>query len=156
VYHDWIEKKVLQKKEIDDDDDFIKNLKIKKVKVGKDKLRSSQGQDESKKKKIYREMRLLESSFNLSLPQCYRILSKECKSCLNRKILRCLAGLWLMKNLQPLRKRGIMKIQRLEENGEKLLKLSLVIWISNKFGRLLRKRITQRIEELSSVNGSSR
>jgi hypothetical protein len=51
---------------------------------------------------------------------------------------------------------GIMKIQKLEENGEMPLKWSFVIWISNKFGRSLRKRIFQRIEEPPNVNGSSR
>jgi hypothetical protein len=61
-----------------------------------------------------------------------------------------------MKNLQPLMKRGIMLIQRLEENGEMLMKRSFVIWISNKLGKSLRKRIFQRIEVLSSVNGSTR
>jgi hypothetical protein len=35
------------------------------------------------------------------------------------------------------------------------IKRSFVKWISNKFGRSLRKRIFQRIEELSNVNGSS-
>jgi hypothetical protein len=36
------------------------------------------------------------------------------------------------------------------------LKRSLMIWLSNKIGRLLRERIFQRIEALLSVNGSSR
>jgi hypothetical protein len=53
-------------------------------------------------------------------------------------------------------KYGIMMIQKLEENGEIPLKRSFVIWISNKFERSLRKKIFQRIEEPSSVNGSSR
>jgi hypothetical protein len=61
-----------------------------------------------------------------------------------------------MNNLQPLRKRGIMLIQKIEANGEMPLKRSFVIWISNKFGRSLRKRIFQKIEELLNVNGSSR
>jgi hypothetical protein len=53
------------RKEIDDeDDDVIANSKIQEVKDGQDKLSSVQDQDELKKKKIYREMRLLESSFN--------------------------------------------------------------------------------------------
>jgi hypothetical protein len=43
-----------------------------------------------------------------------------------------------MKNLQDLIKHGIMMIQKLEENGEMSLKRSLMIWISNKFGRSLR------------------
>jgi hypothetical protein len=51
---------------------------------------------------------------------------------------------------------GIMMIQKLEENSVMPLKRSFVIWISNKFGRSFRNRIFQRIEELSSVNGSSR
>jgi hypothetical protein len=53
-------------------------------------------------------------------------------------------------------KHGIMMIQRPEENGKMPLKRSLMIWISNKFGRSLRKRILQKIQELSNVNGSSR
>jgi hypothetical protein len=36
------------------------------------------------------------------------------------------------------------------------IKRNFVIWISNKFGRSLRKRIFQRIEEPSNVNGTSR
>jgi hypothetical protein len=48
AYHDCIERKVTQKKETD----------------GQDKLSSVQDQDELKKKKVYRVMRLLESSFN--------------------------------------------------------------------------------------------
>jgi hypothetical protein len=35
------------------------------------------------------------------------------------------------------------------------MKRNFMIWISNKFGRSLRKRISQRVEELSNVNGSS-
>jgi hypothetical protein len=53
-------------------------------------------------------------------------------------------------------KRGIMMIQKLEKNGEMSLKMSFVTWISNKFGRSLRKRISEKIEELLNVNGSSR
>jgi hypothetical protein len=65
AYHNWIEKKVSQKKKIDDeDDDVIENLKIQEVKDGLNKLSSVQDQAELRKKKIYREMRLLESSFN--------------------------------------------------------------------------------------------
>jgi hypothetical protein len=44
---------------------------------------------------------------------------------------------------------------KLEENSEMLLKRSFVIWVGNKFGRSLRKRIFQRTEEPSTVNGSS-
>jgi hypothetical protein len=43
-----------------------------------------------------------------------------------------------MKNLQALMKYGIMMIQKLEENGEMPLKRSLMIWISNKFGRFVK------------------
>jgi adenylosuccinate synthase len=65
AYHDWIERKVSQKKEIDDeDDDVIANSKIQEFKDGQDKLSSVQDYDELKKKKIYREMRMLESGFN--------------------------------------------------------------------------------------------
>jgi hypothetical protein len=63
--HDWIDSKVSQKKEIDDEDDnVIANTKIQEVKDGQDNIISVQDQDELKKKKIYRAMRLLESSFN--------------------------------------------------------------------------------------------
>jgi hypothetical protein len=48
-----------------------------------------------------------------------------------------------MKNLQALMKRGIILIQKLEENGKMPLKRSLMIWISNKFGGSLRKKIFQ-------------
>jgi hypothetical protein len=65
AYDDWIDEKVLQKKEIDDeDDDVIANSKIQEIKDGQYKLSSVQNQDELKKKKVYRPMRLLESSFN--------------------------------------------------------------------------------------------
>jgi hypothetical protein len=65
AYHDWIERKVSKKKETDDeDDDVIANSKIQEVKDGQDKLSSVQDQDELEKKKTYRAMRLLESSFN--------------------------------------------------------------------------------------------
>jgi hypothetical protein len=65
AYHDWIDRKVLHKKETDDeDDDVIANSKIQEVKDGQDKLSSVQVQDELKKKNIYRAMQLLESSFN--------------------------------------------------------------------------------------------
>jgi hypothetical protein len=51
AYHDWIEKKISQKKEIDDEDnDVIANSKIQEVNNVQDMLRSSQNQDESKKK----------------------------------------------------------------------------------------------------------
>jgi hypothetical protein len=65
AYHDWFDRKVSQKKETDDEyDDVIANSKIQEVKDVQDKLGSVQDQDELKKKKIYRVMRLLESSFN--------------------------------------------------------------------------------------------
>jgi hypothetical protein len=47
-------------------------------------------------------------------------------------------------------------VQKARGNGEMPLKRSLVIWISNKFGRSLRNRIFQRIEKQSNLNGSSR
>jgi 2-phospho-L-lactate transferase/gluconeogenesis factor (CofD/UPF0052 family) len=51
-YHDWIDRKVLQKKETDDEDDnVIANSKIQEVKDGKDKLSSVKDQDELKKKR---------------------------------------------------------------------------------------------------------
>jgi hypothetical protein len=72
AHHDWIDRKVSQKKENDDEDnDVIANSKIQEVKDGQDKLSSIQDQDEFKKKKIYRVMRLLESSFN---PEAYTML----------------------------------------------------------------------------------
>jgi hypothetical protein len=41
AYHDWIDRKVSQKEEIDDeDDDVIANLKIQEVNYGQDKLSS--------------------------------------------------------------------------------------------------------------------
>jgi adenylosuccinate synthase len=63
AYHDWIEKKVSRKKEIDDND-VIVNSKIQEVYIVQDYLRILQDQDELKKKKVYRLVRLLESSFN--------------------------------------------------------------------------------------------
>jgi hypothetical protein len=45
-----------------------------------------------------------------------------------------------------------MKIKKLEEDGELPLKRSFVVWISNKFGRLLRMRIYRSIEEPSNVD----
>jgi hypothetical protein len=55
----------LQKKDIDDeDDDVIANSKIQGVNIVQDNLRSAQDQDELKKKKVYRALHLLESSFN--------------------------------------------------------------------------------------------
>jgi hypothetical protein len=63
--HDWIERKVLQKKEIEDEnDDAIANLNIQGVSIVQDSLRSAQDHDELKKKKVHRAMRLLVSSFN--------------------------------------------------------------------------------------------
>jgi hypothetical protein len=65
AYHDWIDTKVSQEKETDDeDDDVIENLKIQEGNIVQDKLSSVKDHDELKKKKIYRAMRLLESSFN--------------------------------------------------------------------------------------------
>jgi hypothetical protein len=46
--------------------------------------------------------------------------------------------------------------QKARGKWEDSIKRSFVIWISNKFGRSLRKKIFQKIEELSTVNGSSR
>jgi hypothetical protein len=55
----------LQKKEIDDEDDYvIANSKIQVVNIVQDKLRNAQDQDELKKKKVYRAMRLLEGLHN--------------------------------------------------------------------------------------------
>jgi hypothetical protein len=81
AYNDWIDSKFSQKKEIDDeDDDVVGNMKIQEVNIVQDKLSSVQDHDELNKKKIYREMSLLESSFKPCPPQCCRILSKEGKS----------------------------------------------------------------------------
>jgi hypothetical protein len=44
AYHDWIDRKISQKKETDDeDDDVIENTKIQEVKDGQDKLSSGAG-----------------------------------------------------------------------------------------------------------------
>jgi hypothetical protein len=67
AYHEWIERKVLQKKEeIDDDDYVIANSKIQEVNDGEEKLRGAQDQNESKKtkEKVYMATCWLESSFN--------------------------------------------------------------------------------------------
>jgi hypothetical protein len=62
----------LQKKEIDDeDDDVIAISKTQEVNIVQDKVSGVQDHDELKKKKIYREMRLLESSFN---PEASKLL----------------------------------------------------------------------------------
>jgi hypothetical protein len=50
VYHDWIERKVSHKKEIDDD--LIANSNIQEVNNFQDKLRRVKDQDELKKKKV--------------------------------------------------------------------------------------------------------
>jgi hypothetical protein len=50
VYHDWIEKKVIQKILNDDNDNFVANRKIQEVNIVQDKLKSSQDRDELKKK----------------------------------------------------------------------------------------------------------
>jgi hypothetical protein len=95
AYHDWIERKVSQKKEIDDeDDDVIANSKIQEFKDGQDKLSSAQDQDELKMNKVYRAMRLLESSFNAeastmlqSIKQGRDILLEQANVALFRKIV---------------------------------------------------------------------
>jgi hypothetical protein len=57
AHRDWTEKKFLQQKDIDDeDDDVIVKSKIQEVKDGQDKLRSAKDQDELKKKKVYRDI----------------------------------------------------------------------------------------------------
>jgi hypothetical protein len=38
AFHDWIEKKVSQKKENDDNNDVFANLKIQEINDGQDKL----------------------------------------------------------------------------------------------------------------------
>jgi hypothetical protein len=53
AYHDWIDGKVSQKKETDDeDDDVIANSRIQEVKDGHDKLSSVLDHDGLKKKKV--------------------------------------------------------------------------------------------------------
>jgi hypothetical protein len=52
--HNWVDRKVSQKKETDDEiDDVIASSKIQEVKDGQDKLSSVQDQDELKKKKRF-------------------------------------------------------------------------------------------------------
>jgi hypothetical protein len=79
VYHDWINRKVSQKKkiDIDEDDDVIANSKIQELNIVQDKLRSSQNQDELKKKKVYRAMQLLQSSFNPEASTMLQYIEKE-------------------------------------------------------------------------------
>jgi hypothetical protein len=91
AYHDWIDREVSQKKEIDDeDDDVIENSKIQEGNIFQNKLSSVQNHDDLKKKKIYRVMRLLESS-SLRSPQCCILLNKEGKSYLSSQMSRSLA-----------------------------------------------------------------
>jgi hypothetical protein len=56
--------KFSRKEETDKDDDVIANSNIQEVSYAQDKLRNAQNKDELKKKKVYKAMRLLESSFN--------------------------------------------------------------------------------------------
>jgi hypothetical protein len=52
--HNWVDRKVSQKKETDNEiDDVIASSKIQEVKDGQDKLSSVQVQDELKKKKRF-------------------------------------------------------------------------------------------------------
>jgi hypothetical protein len=65
AYYDWIERKISQKNENDDDNyDVIKNSKIQEFNDYQNKLNNAQDQDELKKKKVYKAIRWLESSFN--------------------------------------------------------------------------------------------
>jgi hypothetical protein len=53
AYHDWIEKEISQKKDInDEDDDVIANPKIQGVNIVQYNLRSAQDQDDLRRKRF--------------------------------------------------------------------------------------------------------
>jgi hypothetical protein len=94
AFQDWIEKKVSQKKETDDeDDDVIENSKIQEVKDSQDKIKSEQDQDELKKKKVYRAMRLLESSFNPEASTMLQNIAQGREILLDQANIALLSGL---------------------------------------------------------------
>jgi hypothetical protein len=71
AYHDWIEKKALQK----------------------NKLRSAQGQDELKNKKLYRAMCLLESSFNPEASTMLQNIEQESKILIEQENVALFSGI---------------------------------------------------------------
>jgi hypothetical protein len=157
AYHDWIERKVSQKKETDDeDDDVIANSKIQEVKDGQDKLSSVQDQNELKKKKIYRAMRLLESSFNPEASTMPQNIEQGREILLEQANIALFRGILIDEEPSGFDEAWIHDDSKARENGEMPLKRSFVTWISNKFGRSLRKKIFQKVEELLNVNGSLR
>jgi hypothetical protein len=96
LYHNWINRKVSQKKETDDEDyDVIANSKIQDVKDGQNKLRSVQDQDELKKKKIYRAMRLLESSFNPEASTVWQNIEQGREILLERTNIALFSGIMI-------------------------------------------------------------
>jgi hypothetical protein len=94
-------------------------------------------------------MHLLESSFNLDASTIMYNIEQGREILLEQANVALFSGTMIDEvwNHDDPKARG---------NGKMPLKRSFVTWISNKFGRLLRKRIFQRIEEPSSVNVSSR
>jgi hypothetical protein len=99
-----------------------------------------------KKKKDYRTMRILENSFNPEASTVLQNIEQGREILFEKANIALFSGTVINEEPSNLMKHGIMMIQKLEEIGKMPSKRSFVIWISNKFGRSLRKIIFQRIE----------
>jgi hypothetical protein len=147
----------LQKKETDDeDDDVIAYSKIQKFKDGQDNLSTLQDQDDLKKKNIYRAMRLLESSFNLEASTMLQNIEQGREIFLEQANVALFSGIVIDEEPSSFDEAWNHVNPKARGKWQDAIKRSLMIWISNKSGRSLRKRIFQKKEELSNVNGSSR
>jgi hypothetical protein len=157
AYRDWIDGKVSQKKETDDeDDDVIANLKIQKVNDGHDNSRSTQDQNELKKKKVYRAMRLLENSFNPQASTMLQNIEQGREILLDQANVALFSRIMIDEETSSFDEAWNHDDPKVKGKWRDSIKRSFVTWISNKFGRSLRKRIFQRIEEPSNLNGYSR
>jgi hypothetical protein len=131
-------------------------LKIQEVSIVQDNLRSAQNQDELKNKKVYRAMRLLESSFNPEASKVFQDIEQWREIQLEQANVALFTGIVIDKEPSIFDEAWNHDDPRSREKWKHAMKMSFVMLIRNKFGRSLGKRIFQSTEEKSSVNGSSR
>jgi hypothetical protein len=157
VYHNCIERKVSQKKETDDeDDDVIANSKIQEVKDGQDKLSSVQDQDELKKKKFYRAMRLLESSSNSEASTMLQNIEQGREILLEQANVALFSGIVIDEEPSSFNEAWNHFDSKARGKWRDSIKKDLCDMDKQQVWKSLGKRIFQKIEELLNVNGSSR
>jgi hypothetical protein len=100
-----------------------------------------------KKKKLDRVMQLLESSFNPETSTMLQNIEQGKEILLEQPNIALLSGIMIDKEPSTFDEAWNHDDPKSRGKSQDAIKKIFVVWISNNFGRSLRKRIFQRIEE---------